>query len=156
MLEAYGRFVRSKRPGAALLAIVLVGLIVLSIVSAVAINISWHTVRQEAWATQGMDNRRLDMLARSAANAVAEDVRSNDLPTGANVNNSENGISSVPTPIFSNDEKTDTYLTVKLVGTNSLDFTITSTASDDRAKAVVSLTCVSSDGKLTKKWSGGK
>ena len=152
MLEAYSRFCRSKRSGAALLAIVLVGLIVLSIVSAVAINISWHTVRQEAWATQGMDNRRLDMLARSAANAVAEDVRSNDLPEGAK--NSESGISS-STDIIVTDPKA-TYLTIKLVGTTSLDFTVTSTASDDRAKAVVSLKCVSSDGELKYTWSGGK
>ncbi|HAJ94152.1 MAG TPA: hypothetical protein DCM41_04585 [Synergistaceae bacterium] len=68
------RAMTKKRPGAALLAIVLVGFLVLSLVSAVVVTIAWNTLRVEAWQTEQIEKTRLDYLARTAAQAVTEEL----------------------------------------------------------------------------------
>ena len=65
---------REKRPGAALIAIVLVGFLVLSLVSAVVISIAWNTLRVEARQSEQIEKIRLDYLARTAAKAVTDEL----------------------------------------------------------------------------------
>ena len=52
----------SRHRGAALLMIVLVGFAVLSIISGVAINVAWRTLRAEAKQTQEIETIRTDAL----------------------------------------------------------------------------------------------
>ena len=66
------KFITKSRPGAALIAIVLVGLIVLSLISVVVISIARNNVRVGTWQTEQIEKTRLDYLARTAANAVAQ------------------------------------------------------------------------------------
>lgn len=66
------KFITKSRPGAALIAIVLVGLIVLSLISAVVISIARNNVRVGTWQTEQIEQTRLDYLARTAAKAVTE------------------------------------------------------------------------------------
>ncbi len=64
------RAAAKKRSGAALIATVLVGFLVLSLLSAVVISITRKTLRVEAWQTEQIEMIRLDYLARTAAKAV--------------------------------------------------------------------------------------
>ena len=68
------RFCCKKRRGLALLIIVLVGFMVLSILSAVVINLTSASLRLESWQRERLSVRRLDVIARSAANAAAEAI----------------------------------------------------------------------------------
>lgn len=72
------RPITKRRPGAALIAIVLVGLIVLSLISVVVISIARNNVRVGTWQTEQIEKTRLDYLARTAANAVAKELISNN------------------------------------------------------------------------------
>jgi len=56
----------SKRPGAALLGVVLVSLILLGIFSAVAFNIAMNTMRVERWQREHFEQQQMQYLARSA------------------------------------------------------------------------------------------
>ena len=62
----------AKRPGAALLGIVLASLIVLGIFSAVAFNISMSTMRVERWQREHFESQQMHYLARSAIIAVGQ------------------------------------------------------------------------------------
>ena len=68
------RPITKRRPGAALIAIVLVGLIVLSLISVVVISIARNNVRVGTWQTEQIEKTRLDYLARTAAKAVAKEL----------------------------------------------------------------------------------
>ena len=68
------RPITKRRPGAALIAIVLVGLIVLSLISVVIISIARNNVRVGTWQTEQIEKTRLDYLARTAAKAVAKEL----------------------------------------------------------------------------------
>ena len=148
------KFVRfSRRRGVALLAIVLVGFVVLSIVAAVAMNIAGQSTRIEAQQTQNIQKRRLDALARSAAIAVAEEI-SEDHSLAQGERSTERQL------IFSDPK--NTYLTLKLDGTQYYYYTITSTATTSSDKSgepdvEVKLTynVVSEDGKLVRTWDKG-
>ena len=155
------RFVRfSRRRGVALLAIVLVGFVVLSIVAAVAMNIAGQSTRIEAQQTQNIQKRRLDALARSAAVAVAEAISADqtlrNFQDAANVD-----VTSDKQLIFSDPK--NTYLTLSLKGASSIDYTITATAtaSSDRSgasddKAELTYRVESKDGKLVRTWGKGQ
>lgn len=71
-MKVYSAMTKKRRPGAALIAIVLVGFLVLSLISSVVITIAWNTIRVEAWQTEQIEKTRLDYLARTAAQAVTE------------------------------------------------------------------------------------
>lgn len=71
------RWVSSRHRGVALLAIVLVGFVMLSIVSAIAINIAWRTSHVEGWQKAHVEKRQLNYMAISTAAAVIDAV-SND------------------------------------------------------------------------------
>lgn len=66
------RPITKRHPGAALIAIVLVGLIVLSLISVVVISIARNNIRVGTWQAEQIERTRLDYLARTAANAVAQ------------------------------------------------------------------------------------
>lgn len=87
------RFYRRKRRGLALLIIVLVGFIMLSILSAVVINLTSATLRLESWQRERLAVRRLDAIARSAANAAAEAILVSADCFGS-ASQLENGVSS--------------------------------------------------------------
>lgn len=146
----------TKRPGAALLGIVLVGLIVLSIVSAVAISIGWNASRMEAWQTQNIERRRLDALARSAANMVAEAISSDtNLDKFGTAGTVEDGVTSDVTKIVT--EPSDTFLKITLRGTSRNDYKVTSVASADNEQVTVSLTrSDNGDGTYAMTWGHGQ
>ena len=68
------RAMTKKRPGAALLAIVLIGFLVLSLISSVVVTIARNTLRVGAWQTEQIEKTRLDYLARTTAQAVMEQL----------------------------------------------------------------------------------
>lgn len=117
----------SRHRGAALLMIVLVGFAVLSIISGVAINVAWRTLRAEAKQTQEIETIRTDALARSAVNTVIEtaNATSGDFFGGAS-----NSISyeSEQETIFSAPDKTT--LKITLNGT-ARDYNVTAIVSAD-------------------------
>ncbi|MEG1911411.1 MAG: hypothetical protein RRY12_12835 [Cloacibacillus sp.] len=145
-----------RRRGFALLGIVLIGFIVLSIVSAVAMNIAWQTVRVEAWQTQNIQRRRLDAVARSAANAVAETISADKgLTRFGSAESLKAGVTSLATQIFNDPEKT--WLTLGVSGTSSSDYAITAVASPDSGKKLeLTLIMTLSGDKPVKTWSSGK
>lgn len=65
----------SKRPGAALLVVVLIGFIVLTILSLVAFNIALSTMRVERWQADHYQEQQLCYLAKSGAIALAEEMK---------------------------------------------------------------------------------
>ncbi len=146
----------TRRRGFALLGIVLIGFIVLSIVSAVAMNIAWQTVRVEAWQTENIQRRRLEAVARSAVNAVAETIsEDNGLTRFGSAESVNTGVTSIATPIFLDPEKT--WLTLGVSGTGSSDYTITAVASPDSGKKLeLTLTMTRSGDQPIKTWSSGK
>lgn len=146
----------SKRPGTALLGIVLVGLIVLAIVSAVAINIGWNASHMEAWQTKNIERRRLDALARSAANMVAETIsKDTTLDQFGTAGNVEDGVSSDITKIVT--EPANTYLKITLRGANRNDYKVTSIASTDNELVTVTLTrSDNGDGTYSTTWGRGQ
>ncbi len=101
---------REKRPGAALIAIVLVGFLVLSLVSAVVISIAWNTLRVEAWQTEQIEKIRLDYLARTAAKAVTDELRAD--PDNFGILN-RNGIVSQPKVITDGTFSATVEVTIK-------------------------------------------
>lgn len=101
---------REKRPGAALIAIVLVGFLVLSLVSAVVISIAWNTLRVEAWQTEQIEKIRLDYLARTAAKAVTDELTAD--PDNFGILN-RNGIVSQPKVITDGTFSATVEVTIK-------------------------------------------
>ena len=101
---------REKRPGAALIAIVLVGFLVLSLVSAVVISIAWNTLRVEAWQTEQIEKIRLDYLARTAAKAVTDELTAD--PDNFGILN-RNGIDSEPKVITDGTFSATVEVTIK-------------------------------------------
>ena len=157
------RIYLSKRSGAALLGIVLVGLIVLAIVSAVAISIGWNASRIEAWQTQNLETRRLDAIARSAANMVAETI-SNDVLSGNTTMSDDFGtavtdsVSSPTTLIVTEPSKTYLTITINCDADNNGLYRITSVASSDQgSKVTVYLERIKdSNNKYVMNWGKGK
>lgn len=138
-----------------MLGIVLVGLIVLAIVSAVAISIGWRTVHMEAWQTQNLERRRLDAVARSAANILAETI-SDD--AGAGLTSFGASVTDGTTPVVTTiNAPLKTYLAMSLEGTDKNNYTITSVASADSGQIVtVTLARSNSSGTVTTTWGKGK
>lgn len=117
----------SRHRGAALLMIVLVGFIVLSIISGVAINVAWRTLRAEARQTQEIEAIRADALARSAANTVIETANSTSADFFGSMSNSVSYESERQTIFTVPDETT---LKIKLNGTAG-DYNVTAIVSAD-------------------------
>ena len=141
----------AKRRGAALFITILIGSLLLLIISAVAVRAVLNTSNIEAWQTQGIKARRLDALARSAANMTAEVINSDGKLDGfGSPENVKAGVSSDPTLIITDPEKT--YLTLKLKGVSSCDYTVTSIASSDKDLVVLTLSCVLSGDKRSLTW----
>lgn len=120
----------TRHSGAALLAIVLVSFVVLSLVSAVVMNIAWQALRVEAWQTGHIETKRLDYIARSAANAAAEALSSDAACFGPLT---QVGITSVTKEIIDGDFKADLDITIK---GNTSKAEITSKVSIDSGKKV--------------------
>ena len=145
----------SRHRGAALLIIVLIGFILLFIISGIAVSIAWKTMRVEGWQTQNIERRRLDYIARTAANLVVEEI-SNDkgVTSFDNTLNISNGISADKKLIFDDSQKV--YLTLSIKGSNSY-CTITSVVSADNGeKVTVSANMVKSGDTYITTWWNGK
>ena len=145
----------SRHRGAALLIIVLIGFILRFIISGIAVSIAWKTMRVEGWQTQNIERRRLDYIARTAANLVVEEI-SNDkgVTSFDNTLNISNGISADKKLIFDDSQKV--YLTLSIKGSNSY-CTITSVVSADNGeKVTVSANMVKSGDTYITTWRNGK
>ena len=125
------RFCCKKRRGLALLIIVLVGFMVLSILSAVVINLTSASLRLESWQRERLSVRRLDVIARSAANAAAEAI----LVSAAQL---ASGVSSNKITVV-DDSGTGITAAVKLSvqGSPSSKLKVTAAASEGSSSATV-------------------
>ena len=99
-----------KRSGAALIATVLIGFIVLSLLSATVISITWKTLRVESWQTEQIEKIRLDYLARTAAKAVTDELTAD--PDNFGILN-RNGIVSQPKVITDGTFSATVEITIK-------------------------------------------
>lgn len=145
----------SRHRGAALLIIVLIGFILLFIISGIAVSIAWKTMRVEGWQTQNIERRRLDYIARTAANLVVEEI-SNDKGVTSFDNSLKisDGISADKKLIFDDPQKT--YLTLSIKGSSSY-CTITSVVSADNGeKVTVSANMIKSGDTYITRWRNGK
>jgi len=144
-----------RHRGAALLIIVLIGFILLFIISGIAVSIAWKTMRVEGWQTQNIERRRLDYIARTAANLVVEEISNDKGVTSFDKSlNISDGISADKKLIFDDPQKT--YLTLSIKGSNSY-CTITSVVSADNGKKVtVSANMVKSGDTYITTWRNGK
>ena len=126
-----------KRRGLALLIIVLVGFLMLSILSAVVINLTSATLRFESWQRERMSARRLDGIARSAANAAAEAILVSADCFGTPLQLA-GGVSSNKI-IVVDDSDTGIKAAVKLAvqGNPASKLKVTATANEGSASAVV-------------------
>lgn len=145
----------SRHRGAALLIIVLIGFILLFIISGIAISIAWETMRVEGWQTQNIERRRLDYIARTAANLVVEEISSDKGVTSFdNSLKISDGISADKKLIFDDPQKT--YLTLSIKGSSSY-CTITSVVSADNGeKVTVSANMIKSGDTYITTWRNGK
>lgn len=147
---------KTKNRGAALLIIVLIGFLVLSIVSGVAITIAWQTSRVEAWQTQNMQKRRMDFLARSTADMIIETISlDKDAASFDSIDNLNTGITSYNVLTLDNAETT--AITAALRRNSEKNYTITVTASPDQGQQVtLSANMVNSGDSYIISWRNGK
>ena len=141
---------REKRPGAALIAIVLVGFLVLSLVSAVVISIAWNTLRVEAWQTEQIEKIRLDYLARTAAKAVTDELTAD--PDNFGILN-RNGIVSQPKVITDGTFSATVEVTIK--GDDQRASVVAKASSAKGGSAVVRTTIDLTTDPKTVTWSSG-
>ena len=144
------RATAKKRSGAALIAIVLVGFIVLSLLSAVVISITWQTLRVEAWQIEQIEKIRLDYLARTAAKAVTDELTAD--PDAFGVLN-RNGIISDPKVITDGDFSANVEITIK--GDDQRASVVAKTSSAKGGSAVVRTTIDLTTTPKSVTWSAG-
>lgn len=144
------KFITKSRPGAALIAIVLVGLIVLSLISAVVISIARNNVRVGTWQTEQIEQTRLDYLARTAAKAVTERLITN--PEIFGILN-RNDIVSETKKITDGTIKTDLDITIR--GDDQRAVVIAKATSEKGKSAMVRATINLTVPSKTVTWSAG-
>lgn len=135
---------KSRKQGIATIAMTLISVLVLGGLTAAAYNAAGSTKRIEIWQTEDIELKRLDLAARSVADAMADAlaVRSADFGTAQDF---ENIISSDTVQII-NDPESDTTMSVKLTVEGYAPYEITSKASSSRSnktrtvKATVTIT----------------
>lgn len=112
-------------------------------------------MRVEGWQTQNIERRRLDYIARTAANLVVEEISSDKGVTSFdNSLKISDGISADKKLIFDDPQKT--YLTLSIKGSSSY-CTITSVVSADNGeKVTVSANMIKSGDTYITTWRNGK
>lgn len=125
----------NKHRGAALIAVILVGFILLSCFSLVAFNIAVGTMRVEEWQTDNYHEQQLLFLARSAAVAVGGYLRDN--PPGLSDALDKRGAVRIVEPERGLSASLDIMVSAD-VGSNVLISVTASGAEDKKA----SLTCL--------------
>lgn len=149
-MKVYSAMTKKRRPGAALIAIVLVGFLVLSLISSVVITIAWNTIRVEAWQTEQIEKTRLDYLARTAAKAVTE--RLIDNPEVFGILN-RNDIVSETKKITDGTIKVDLDITIR--GDDQRAVVIAKATSEKGKSAMVRATINLTVSPKTVTWSAG-
>ena len=144
------RPITKRRPGAALIAIVLVGLVVLSLISAVVISIARNNVRVGTWQTEQIERTRLDYLARTTASAVTQELVSD--PEAFGILN-RNGIASVTKEITDGSFKA--YIAITIEGDDQRASVIAKATSENGNSATVRTTLNLTVSPRTFTWSAG-
>ncbi len=144
------RPITKRRPGAALIAIVLVGLIVLSLISVVVISIARNNVRVGTWQTEQIEKTRLDYLARTAAQAVTEKLIA-DPETFGMLNRT--GIISDTKQIIDGNFSASIEITIK--GDDQRATVVAKTSSDKGGSAIIRTTINLTVSPRTFTWSAG-
>ena len=123
-------FARSldKRPGWALISVVLLSFIVLSIFAMVLFGISMRTLKIQNWQTEHYEELRLSYVARSSTNAVVEAI-SDDLASLGAFPIDRHGTATVSS-------MATTTLDIVISGDTSPYLVVKTKASNDKGQAV--------------------
>lgn len=123
-----------RHSGAALIAIVLAGFMLLTLLCAVAFTISARTMRVEEWQTLHDKKVRLNYLACSSANAVIEALSADkscfgtdpaDKTGKADITDSDYGLSASVEISITGDVNSRVLITSKASGADTLSSTVT-------------------------------